>query len=263
MLILTSITREIIMNHILIVLGFALFLTGCSTKEDYVLFNKAAIGNEDVNKSVTKLNKQKKFEYKILPHDRVSITMYNHPELGTSTVQSQREDTRGILVNSNGYVRLPLIKSIHIAGLTQTAAQKKIEKAYSKFLEDAEVSLEVLNKRAFILGEIKSPGQIPLFNERLTLFQLLATAGGLTNEANRKSILVMRNINNKLYTKRVDLTGKHSLIHANMMVYPNDVIYVVPNDMKAFNTGINEISPAFSLVGTVLQPFVNIKFLSE
>ncbi len=251
------------MNRILIFLGFTLLFTGCSTKEDYVLFNKTAIGNNDVSKSITPLNKIKRFEYKIQPHDRVSITMYNHPELGTSTVQSQREDTRGILVNSRGYVRLPLIKSIHIAGLTQTAAQKKIESAYSKFLEDAEVSLEVLNKRAFILGEVKTPGQIPLFNERLTLFQLLATAGGLTDEANRKSILIMRNINNKLYTKRVDLTGKHSLIHANMMVYPNDVIYVVPNDMKVFNTGVNEFSPVFRLVGTVLQPFVNIKLLSD
>ena len=46
-----------------------------------------------------------------------------------------------------GNVRLPLIKTIHVAGLSQTAAQKKIEKAYGAYLEDAELYLEVLNKR--------------------------------------------------------------------------------------------------------------------
>jgi len=131
----------------------ALGISGCSTKEDLVLFNETNVSSEQAQNSVTVIS-DPKFEYRIRPHDRVSIMMYNHPELGTTTVASQREDTTGVLVDSKGYVRLPLVKSIHIAGLTQPAAQAKIEKAYKAYLEDAELGLQVLNKRAYVLGEV-------------------------------------------------------------------------------------------------------------
>ena len=246
-----------------LLLGSVVILSGCTTKEDFVLFSKTAINKPGINKSVTKLKRPTSYEYKINPHDRVSITMYNHPELGTSSVQSQREDTRGVLVNSKGYIRLPLIKSIHIAGITQTSAQRKIEKAYGKFLEDAELSLEVLNKRAHILGEVKNPGEIPLFNERLSILQILAKAGGMTDEADRKSILVLRKIGQKSYAKRIDLTGANSLVQANTMIQPNDVVYVVPNGMKSFNTGVREFTPVFQLVNSVIQPFWYLDQLND
>ena len=241
----------------------AFVMTGCSTKSDLVLFNDTEVSKEQANKSVTDLSSVPKYEYKIRPHDRISITMYNHPELGTTSAASQRQDTTGVIVNSNGYVRLPLVKSIHIAGLTQTAAQKKIEKAYGAFLEDAEVYLEVLNKRAYVLGEVNKPGEMILFNEKATLLQLLAQAGDLTDFANRHAIVIMKQRKNTVHTETVDLTGANSIRMASMMIYPNDIVYVTPNSMKAFNIGVSEVSPMFRLIGDITQPIVNIKYLED
>ncbi len=252
------------MKRVLLYLIIGLVMAGCTTKQDFVLFNETNISIPDANRSVTKLGSIKtQYEYRIVPHDRVSITMYNHPELGTSSVQSQRQDTKGVLVNARGHIRLPLIKSIHIAGLTQTSAQKKIEKAYKAYLEDAEVSLEVLNKRAYILGEVNKPGPISLFNEKATLLQIIAQAGDLTNSANRHAIVILKTRNNKVHTQTVDLTGINSIKMANLMIYPNDVIYVSPNNIKAINVGINEVSPALDLVGKITAPIVNIKYLTD
>ncbi|WP_296824558.1 polysaccharide biosynthesis/export family protein, partial [Sulfurovum sp.] len=117
------------MKRIVMYLMLALAMAGCSSKENYILFNKAKVTSPDANKSITRLHNVR-YEYRIQPHDRISITMYNHPELGTSSVQSQKQDTRGVLVDSRGFIRLPLVKSVHIAGLTQTAAQEKIERAF-------------------------------------------------------------------------------------------------------------------------------------
>jgi polysaccharide export outer membrane protein len=239
-----------------------LILAGCSSKENYILFNKTKVVTPDANQSVTKV-RNVRYEYKIMPHDRISITMYNHPELGTSSVQSQKQDTRGILVNSRGFIRLPLVKSIHIAGLTQTAAQKKIEKAYTKYLEDAEVYLEVLNKRAYVLGEVKTPGIVPLLNENLSLLQLIASAGGMTDSANRKAVVILRNRRSKIITKTIDLTGMNSLRVANLMIYPNDVVYVTPNNMKAVNSDIKDYTPGFDLLGKILTPISNLKYLTD
>jgi len=251
------------MKRVLLYLSVALAMAGCSTKSDLVLFNDTNVSEAQANKSVTDLSSVTKFEYKIQPHDRISITMYNHPELGTTSAQSQRQDTRGVMVNSGGYVRLPLVKSIHIAGLTQTAAQKKIEKAYGAYLEDAEVYLEVLNKRAYVLGEVNKPGEIRLFNEKATLLQILAQAGDLTDHANRHAIVIMKNRNNQVHTETVNLTGANSIKMANLMIYPNDIVYVTPNSMKAFNIGVNEVSPMFRLIGDITQPIVNIKYLED
>jgi len=239
-----------------------LSISGCTSAKEYVLFNETNITKLQAKKSITTIDKTI-FEYKIQPHDRISITMYNHPELGTSTVQSQREDTRGVLVNARGYLRLPLIKSIHVAGLTQTSAQKKIEKAFSKYLEDAEVYLEVLNKRAYILGEVKNVGEMELFNEKLSLLQILAKAGGFTDYANRKSIVIMKNRGNKIKTQTVDLTNANSIASANIMIYPNDIIYVPPTSLKPFNTEVSQYTPIFGLASSILNPIVNLKYLSN
>jgi polysaccharide export outer membrane protein len=241
----------------------ALVLAGCSTKEDLVLFNETNITNPQAHKTITDLSANPKYEYRIQPHDRISINMYNHPELGTTSTQSARDDTTGVMVNSAGYVRLPLVKSIHIAGLTQTEAQKKIEKAYGAFLEDAEVYLEVLNKRAYVIGEVNKPGEVPLFNEKASLLQILAQAGDLTNSANRHAIVVLKNRNNQVHTQTVDLTGVNSIKMANLMIYPNDIVYVSPNSMKNINVGINEILPSLQVVGAALAPIVAIKYLDD
>jgi len=237
-------------------------VSGCTTKKDYVLFNETNVTKPQAKKSITRINKAV-FEYKIQPHDRISITMYNHPELGTSSVQSQREDTTGVLVNARGYLRLPLVKSVHVAGLSQTAAQKKIEKAFGAYLENAEVYLEVLNKRAHILGEVKKVGEIELFNEKLTLIQILAKAGGFTDYANRKAIVIMKNRKNGIQTQTVDLTNFSSIASANLMIYPGDIIYVPPTGLKPFNTSISQIRPALGLLSNILTPAVSIKYLSD
>ncbi len=251
------------MKKTLLYLSIALAVGGCTTKEDLILFNETNVTLPNAKNSVTDLSHESRYEYRIVPHDRISITMYNHPELGTTSVQSQKQDLNGVLVNSKGYVRLPLIKSIHVAGLTQTEAQRKIEKAYGTYLEDAEVSLEVLNKRAYILGEVKNPGPIRLFNEKATLLQIIAQAGDLTTSANRHAIVIMKHRRNKVLTKTVSLTGSNAIKAASMMIYPNDVIYVTPNDMKGINVGIKDILPSLQLTGSILQPIVNTKFLLE
>ncbi|MDQ7085955.1 MAG: polysaccharide biosynthesis/export family protein [Sulfurovum sp.] len=251
------------MKHELLILSMGLLMVGCTSQEEYILFNQTNITTPKAQATVAKL-KIPKYEYKIASHDRISITMYNHPEYGTTSASSQKEDTRGILVTSSGYISLPLIKRVRVAGLTQNQAKDKIEKAYHKFnITDAEVYVEVLNKRAYITGEVNNPGEIPLFNERLALMQVIATAGGLTDAANRQAIVILQKRGNEIHTKTVDLTGPDSLKVANLMIHPNDTIYVTPNNMKSFNTGVSEVSPSVGLIGSVVSPVASLSYLFD
>ena len=88
-------------NYLLIlsIIGFS----GCSTKNDYVLFNGAEL-NHPASTTISQEEipsvSNVQFDYKIQPHDRISIIVYKHPELSTSNINRPRE--RGILVNAKG-----------------------------------------------------------------------------------------------------------------------------------------------------------------
>jgi len=234
--------------------------TGCSTKDDYVLFNQA---EKPQSKEVLQ-SSDIQFEYKIRPQDRISVMVYKHPELSTTMNLNSLQQEKGLLVNSSGDIRLPLVNKIRLVGLTQTEAEEAISKSFSTYLKHPDVQIEVMNKRAYVIGEVNKPGEIKLDNERLTLLQILAVAGDLTDHANRKSILIFKSGDAKrVRTRVINLTDRRSLLSANLMVEPNDIVYVMPNDMKAFNNTVQEISPIFNLIGSILNPFVSIKFLSN
>jgi len=258
----------------LIMLGF----TACTTKQEFVLFNqtettqkhekaKEAQNDKETDNRLKEetLNQLSnvKFEYKIQPYDRVSVIVYKHPDISTASQNSMQQE-RGLLVNSRGYIRLPLIKKIQLQGLTQTQAEDALEEKLSVYIKHPDVQVEVLNKKAYVIGEVKHPGKIELPNEQLTLLQILASAGDLTDSADRSAILIVDgNSNGAKKSRIVNLTDKNSLITANLMIKPNDIVYVMPNDMKSFNTGVKEVSPIFNLIGQILNPFVSIKLLSQ
>lgn len=246
------------MKHFLLIL-ILIALSACSSKNDYILFNQA----EKPQSQEVLQTSNMEFEYKILPHDRISIIVYKHPELSTTSIENIQEE-KGLLVNSKGFLRLPLVHKIKISGLTQTEAEEKISNAYRTYLKHPDIQIEVLNKRVYVIGEVHRPGEIELKNERLTLLQVLALAGDLTVEANRKSILIFKSGDSKkVRTSTVNLTDAKSLMTANLMVEPNDIVYVMPNDMKIFNNKVNEVSPIFNLIGSVLNPFLTLKILSN
>jgi len=239
-----------------------ILMSGCSNKKEFILFNQVDLNKSKSSDVEISEFSNIQFEYKIIPHDRVSLIIYKHPELSPTTLGNRTSD-RGILINAKGDIRLPLVKSIHIAGLTQTEAQEKIENAFQRYIKSPDIYFEVLNKRAYVVGEVNSPGEIELLNEKINLIQILARAGDLKDSANKKSITILRSGKDKINSQIVNLTDFNSLKTANLMIRPNDVVYVLPNDMKVFNAKINEINPVFRLISNALSPFITIKILSN
>ncbi|MCK5854010.1 MAG: polysaccharide biosynthesis/export family protein [Sulfurovaceae bacterium] len=254
----------------LLSLSLLLLLNGCNLKDEYVMFNQSEIlkdgsKTENLNRVYKTRIDPATFEYKIRPHDRISLITYNHPQLSTGAGGNAGGSGLGenILVSSRGELRLPLIKNIKISGLSQPEAQYKLEDAFAEYLKSPSIQLEVLNKRAFVLGEVNRPGPIVLQNEQLPLLQLLAIAGDLTTSANRKSIIILKNEESGIVTKVVSLTDINAIKVANQMIRPNDIVYVVPNGMSLFNNKINELNPIFQLVSNALSPFLSIRILTQ
>jgi len=247
---------ERVLLSILILMSF----TACNLKNEYVMFNRTPSLQEGKKQMIETRIDPIQFEYKIQSHDRLSIITYKHPELSTNAIGGLGAS---ILVTADGTIRLPLINNVKVAGLTQPEAQRKIELLFREYLKHPSVQLEVLNKRAFILGEVQRPGPIELRNEQIPLLQLISIAGDLTTKADRESIMILKNYGNSVQTKVISLTDTNSIKSANQMIRPNDIVYVLPKDMSIFNNKVNEINPVFQLISNALTPFLTIRLLTR
>jgi len=99
-------------------------------------------------------------------------------------------------VSASGDITLPLVGSLHAAGLTAEEAQATIEKKYkdAEILKSPQVSvliIEYASQGVSVLGEVLKPGIYPLLTSR-RLLDLMSQAGGVTPTAGRTVTIMHR-----------------------------------------------------------------------
>jgi polysaccharide export outer membrane protein len=240
-----------------------LFVSGCTPKADFDLLQSAR-----AVKRAHKPNHHTHFEYYILPRDRVKVVIYKTPEevelMDQYPTLSTSVDRMGILVGPHGRIALPLVGSIKISGLTQTAAAAKIARLYRRTFKRATVYLEVVNKRAYILGEVRHPGVLKLDRGSLTLLEAVAMSGDLTDSAVRTEILIISHARNgKMVMRAVDLTRFDHLNDASMMILPNDIVYVKPDKWRKTKAHLNDVLPMLSAVGSFVTPVKDVRTITR
>ena len=123
-------------------------------------------------------------DYRIGPSDQLEIDVFQIEEL--SGVER---------VNSRGYIKMPLIGSVKVAGLTQGEAENLITGLYSEeYLEDPQVNIDIIeyaSQQVTVMGAVKRPGVFAL-KGRTTLLQALAMAKGLDGLPDKEGIIIFR-----------------------------------------------------------------------
>ena len=246
----------------IVAIGVLLMLAGCgSLNSEYQLVQNEE-GTVQKNTAVVKGS----IEYRILPQDRLKVVFYRDPEQSAevSTGELGQEMNRdGILVNTAGYITLPLIGKVKVAGLTQTQAADRITKRLKKYLNSPSVYVEVLNKRVYVLGEVNKPGVVKLDKEKMTLFEAIAFSGDLTDQAVRDNIIIVSHNSKGMAMRSVDLTNFKTMRYASLMLRPNDIVYVQPDGWKEFRVKSNNFTAPFETITKIAAPFVTLKYLSD
>jgi polysaccharide export outer membrane protein len=86
------------------------------------------------------------------------------------------------------------------------------------------------------------------------LLEVIATAGGLTNDARANSIKLIRKNKNKREIYKIDLSTINGLKQAEMIVQSNDYIYVDVKPRLA-SSFLTEVAPWLSVLTTSLALF--------
>ncbi len=107
-----------------------------------------------------------------------------------------REDalSRTVPVRMDGFISLPLINEIKAAGLTPLQLKEELTLRFKEFIENPTVSVIVMEANSFkvyVSGQVRNPGVYRLRSE-MTLLQIIPMAGGFTDWANQKKILIIR-----------------------------------------------------------------------
>jgi polysaccharide export outer membrane protein len=141
---------------------------------------------------------------------------------------------------------------------------KLLERKYKRYLKYPTFNVEVLNKRAYVIGEVNKPGVIELDNEVLTVLEAIAVAGDLTDDAVKDNVIVLsRGSNGEMKMRKINLKDFDILKNTNMLIQPNDIIYVQPNDWKKVKLASNNINSIVSTFGNVVTPYLLLKGASN
>ncbi len=158
-------------------------------------------------------------KYLIGPEDVLFIQVWKEEQL-----------SQPVMVRTDGKISLPLIDEIQAAGLTPLQLKEVLTQKFKQFVETPIVTVMVREAKSFkvyIGGQVAKPGVYTLVEE-ITLLQLIPLAGGFTEWANQRKILLVRKEGGQ--EKRITINYKKIIsgkdLSNNVILKPGDTIIV-------------------------------------
>lgn len=188
--------------------------------------------------------------YTIDSGDILAIVVWDHPELTATAMLGQAvplspNDTSaglaptGFVVDHDGNVQFPYAGVLKLAGLSEDQARNLLSTQLAHYINKPIVTLRVQayrSKRAYIDGEVKTPGLQAINDIPMTLEEALNRAGGLLPTADQSRIMVERGP--KRYQIDLRQLVQKGINPASVMLANGDVVRVLSRDeSKVFVTG--------------------------
>ncbi|MDD5571712.1 MAG: polysaccharide biosynthesis/export family protein [Bacteroidales bacterium] len=217
---------------------------------------------QDKESSKEVKNNKATYNYKLQPRDVVYIRVLSIDEklskfFNVGDNSSAYTTNMGVYissfsVNDSGYVELPIVGKTLVRGLTLEEARSAVQKSINEYLNQATVIIKLVNFNVSVIGEVTRPGNFPILDEKVNIFQILGMAGDLTIYGNREKVMLIRTTNEGTNTFYIDLTDKNIINSEYFYLMPNDVIYVSTLKTKPLGFGTFPFSTILSAVTTFL-----------
>jgi len=277
-------------------LVLCILFIGCSSKE-YALFQDESVDKqvsakegsllkyvfppkEEASQTCTMPVREKKLSFryasKILPGDALRIDIYNNSrkialedvdlssigsENSASSSASRKSETTEYLVDIDGTVYLPLLHDTKLASMTEQEASSYLTEKYRSYLTNPKVKVHIGNTRIYVLGEVMKKGVLPVAPSGISLYEVIAKSGGLTDYALRSSIKVISGPLGNQKMRFIDMTSMAALNGANLMIPPNSIVYVPPRNAKGVKVAIDDYMPILQLISTTLGTYLSIDYI--
>lgn len=230
-----------------LVMCVAVFFTACtSTKNIIYLQDVVPLKQQEI---------EQKYEVIIHGDDLLAIMVnsrdpelampFNMPmvtyQLGTLGSSGQQR-VLGYLVDTNGNIDFPILGEIHVEGLTRMQLTELIKNRLIEgdLIKDPIVTVQFLNFKISVMGEVGRPGSFTISGDRITLLEALSMAGDLTIYGRRDRVGVIRENDGKRTILFHDLRSAEIFNSPCYYLQQNDIVYVEPNKAKSGQSNINQ-----------------------
>ena len=194
----------------------------------------------------------------IQPKDQLSIVvssrnpelvaMFNLPvvsyQAGSEVMATSTYNQRlmGYVVDNDGCIDFPVLGKLEVDGMTrwELAEMIKDKLLNEKLLTDAVVTVEFMNFKISVMGEVQSPGTYTIQGDKVTVLQALSLARDLTIFGKRDNVAVIREKDGERTIYQINLTDVDMFKSPAYYLQQNDIVYVEPNEIKARQSTIDD-----------------------
>lgn len=193
--------------------------------------------------------------YRIVEGDRLELLLYTNNGVkmvdaglsGETTVQIINQGL-SYLVNKDGYCNFPLINEVNVSGLTVEVLEDTLERLYDDHIVDPWVQLNVINRRAIVYRGDGEATVVPLINEYMTIFEVIAAAGGIPSRSKAYDIRLIRGGGDQPEVFTLNLRDVETAVYGNVVVQASDVIIIDDTFETSFLT---QLLPVITVITSV------------
>lgn len=235
-------------SSILAVLTTALLFTSCATVKDIAYFQDRMTDHPeeiDMHAGIV-----------IQPKDMISIVvssrnpelvpMFNLPvisyQAGSEIVNVGQQRLMGYVVDNDGYIDFPVLGELYVAGMTRWQLSDMIKERLldEGLLNDAVVTVEFMNFKISVMGEVNAPGTYTIEGDKITILQALSLAKDLTIFGKRENVTVIRELDGKRTMYNINLCSVDMFRSPAYYLQQNDIIYVEPSEIRARQSTVDD-----------------------
>jgi polysaccharide export outer membrane protein len=174
---------------------------------------------------------------------------------------------QGYSINLAGNINLPILGEVAVEGKTIEEIQVLVENALKPYFteEAVNVTVQLAGIRYAVVGEVNRPGKYVVYQNQVNIFEALANAGDISIVGDRKEVMIVRQLPEKVETFYLDLTDSRVINDPHYFIQPNDIINVQPLRQKSLGigtTGFQTFSQLFSLLASTITLIIAINSLN-
>jgi polysaccharide export outer membrane protein len=208
--------------------------------------------------------------YKIMSYDNLFIrvitpdpqwsVLFNASPIGQGGALTEESASLvGYPVDGNGDIEIPFVGKVEVAGKTISEVKVKLDSIFKKYVNDAAITVRLVNNYISIIGQVGSPGRYPINKDLLNVFEVLSGAGDINLYGNRQKVQLIRPSPYGPIVKEFSLADRSILTSEFYYVMPNDIIYVQPSIGIGFQ---NNASIYTLFLTTITTALVIISFFN-
>ncbi len=249
------------------ILVIALSLGSCSTKKQILYFQniEQLKGLEDPVKfqPIFEINDILQIQVSsLIPEVVAPFQMNMSGQSGSGSIGGvggggggRNSGLMGYLVDVEGNIQFPVLGKVPVAGKTRSELEAYLQEEIKKYVEDAVVAVRLLNFQVIVLGETGET-VVRVDNERISIPEVIASAGGIPYTAKRDNILVIREALGERTYGYVDMTSADVFENPFYYLRQNDIVYIEPTYRQVKSAGWITSPQGLVSIGTTIFSLV-------